>query len=96
MNDREVIRETERVEMLRRKWAPGAEVVVAVGWREVVIGRTVRERRASLLITGDCRQAVLAAEGACPVLRLALHTVSTRRFRAENLVEIPQYSRRTA
>jgi len=66
----ELLRETRRIEKLKRRIAPSAEVMVAGGWCEAIIGRAVRERRASLLITGDCRQAVLSAEATCPVLRL--------------------------
>jgi nucleotide-binding universal stress UspA family protein len=73
VSDEELLRETSRIEKLRRRFAPSAEVVVAAGCCEAVIGRAVRESGASLLITGDCRQAVLAAEPTCPVLRLARH-----------------------
>ena len=66
----EVLRETDRINKLRARTAPHAEVMVATGWREAVVGQTLRDRRADLLVAGDCRAAVLAAEGTCPVLRL--------------------------
>ena len=66
----EVLCETERIGKLRRRIAPWADVRVAAGWREAVIGHAVRDLGGDLLITGDCREAVLAAEGTCPVLRL--------------------------
>ena len=66
----ELLRETDRINQLRARIAPRAEVMVATGWREGVIGRALRDRCADLLIAGDCRTAVLAAEGTCPVLRL--------------------------
>jgi nucleotide-binding universal stress UspA family protein len=71
VSDDDLIRETDRMEKLCRRIAPTADVVVAAGWCEAVISRAVRDCRASLLITGDCRQAVLAAEATCPVLRIA-------------------------
>jgi nucleotide-binding universal stress UspA family protein len=71
VSDEELIRETNRIEKLCRRIAPSADVMVAAGRCEAVIGRAVRDCRASLLITGNCRQAVLAAEATCPVLRLA-------------------------
>jgi len=70
----ELLRETKRMEKLRSRIAPDADVMVAAGWCEEIVGRAVRERRASLLVTGHCRQAVLAAEATCPVLRLAHHS----------------------
>ncbi len=57
----EVLRESERINQLRAGIAGRGEVVVATGWRD---------RSADLLIAGDCKAAVLAAEGTCPVLRL--------------------------
>jgi nucleotide-binding universal stress UspA family protein len=73
IGEKEVLRETERIDKLRRRIAPSADVIVAAGWPEAVIGRAVRERHASLLITGACWRTVLAAEPTCPVLRLAHH-----------------------
>ncbi|MEP6716904.1 MAG: universal stress protein [Terriglobia bacterium] len=69
----EVLREMERIDKLRPRIASRAEVTVAAGWREAVIGRAVREQRSDLLITGNCRKTIQAAEGACPVLRLGRH-----------------------
>ena len=57
-----MLRETERIDKLRRRIVPSADVIVAAGWPEAVIGRAVRERHASLLITGACWRTVLAAE----------------------------------
>jgi nucleotide-binding universal stress UspA family protein len=65
-----VLRETDRINKIRARTAPRAEVMVATGWREAVVGQALRDRRADLLVAGDCRAAVLAAEGTCPVLRL--------------------------
>ena len=70
----DVVRETDRINRLRARTAPRAEVMVATGWREAVIGQALRDRRAGLLIAGDCNTAVLAAEGTCPVLRLKVQT----------------------
>lgn len=66
----DTLRETDRINRLRARAAPGAEVIIATGWREAVIGQALRDRRADLLIAGDCRATVLAAEGTCPALRL--------------------------
>jgi len=68
----EFLRETDRINRLRARVAPHAEVMVTTGWREAVISRALRGRRADLLIAGDCGATVLAAEGTCPVLRLKL------------------------
>ena len=70
IREKEVLRETERIDKLRRRIAPSADVIVAAGWPEAVIGRAIREHHTSLLITGDCWRTVLAAEPTCPVLRL--------------------------
>jgi nucleotide-binding universal stress UspA family protein len=91
--DREVSRETERVDELRRRFAPRAEVMVAAGWRQGVIARMIRNQSAQLLITGDCRQTVLAAEAICPVLRLAINTKDVLKDASERHDEMLTYAR---
>lgn len=99
--DREVSREAERVDELRRRLAPRAGVMVAAGWRQGVIARMIRNQSAQLLITGDCRQTILAAEAICPVLRLAIDTkdaakdatTDAGRGRPEGLDEVFTYAR---
>jgi hypothetical protein len=91
--DREVSRETERVDELRRRFAPRAEVMVAAGWRQGVIARMIRNQSAQLLITGDCRQTVLAAEAICPVLRLAINTKDVIKDASERQDEMLTYAR---
>ncbi|MES1261298.1 MAG: hypothetical protein ABUS49_06125, partial [Acidobacteriota bacterium] len=93
MSERAVVRETERIDRWRRRMAPNADVAVAVGWMEGVIGRVLRDRRADLLITGDCRQAILAAEATCPVLRVALRPQGADGFRGRIPAELPEYRR---
>jgi hypothetical protein len=66
--------------------------MVVAGWREAVIGRALRDRHADLLIAGDCREAVLAAEAICPVLRLNFQPEAVGYVRGQ----YPRQYRRTA
>jgi nucleotide-binding universal stress UspA family protein len=60
-----------RIERLRRRYAPSADVRIEVGSSETVVSRTIRAQSAGLLITGPFQEAILAARSECPVLRLA-------------------------
>ena len=53
------------------RFSPPAEAIVEVGQSSVVVGRALQSRDAGLLVTGNCREAILAAQSECPVLRLA-------------------------
>lgn len=57
-----------RMEELRDRRAPGAEVHVDVGTKASVISRAIRFHGAGLLVTGGFRESLLAAESECPVL----------------------------
>ena len=52
-------------------FSPPAEAIVEVGQSSEVVGRALESRDAGLLVTGNCREAILAAQFECPVLRLA-------------------------
>jgi hypothetical protein len=60
-----------RIEGLLRRVHPAAGVAVEVGSSQTVVSRIIQDRQMGLLVTGNCREAILAAEGECPVLRLA-------------------------
>jgi hypothetical protein len=60
-----------RLDGLRQRFSPPAEAIVEVGQSSKVVGRAFESRGAGLLVTGKCREAILAAQFECPVLRLA-------------------------
>ena len=60
-----------RLDGLRHRFSPPAEAIVEVGQSSEVVGRALQSRDAGLLVTGNCREAILAAQFECPVLRLA-------------------------
>jgi hypothetical protein len=60
-----------RLEKLRRKYFPAAEIRVEVGPHRTVLSRILRTHETGLLVTGNAREAILAAESECPVLRLS-------------------------
>ncbi len=76
--EREVACVLSRMEGLRDRWAPGAEVHVGMGLPVSVFSRAIRSHRAGLLVTGSSHEALLAAESECPVL----YVPSARRMRA--------------
>jgi Universal stress protein family len=76
--EREIARIRSRMEGLRDRGAPGAEVHVGVGLPVSVFSRAIRGHRAALLVTGSSHEAVLAAESECPVL----YVPSARRMQA--------------
>jgi hypothetical protein len=55
---------------LRLRLSPSAEVAIEVGPSRSVISHAIQSREAGLLITGNWRETILAAEAECPVLRL--------------------------
>ena len=75
--DREIARIRSRMEGLRDRGAPGAEVHVGVGLPVSVFSRAIRAYRAALLVTGSSHETLLAAESECPVL----YVPSARRMR---------------
>ena len=75
--DHEIARVRSRMEGLRDRLAPGAEVHVGVGLPVSVFSRVIRAHRAALLVTGSSHEALLAAESECPVL----YVPSARRVR---------------
>jgi hypothetical protein len=56
---------------LRHRFSPPAEAIVEVGQSSAVVGRALESRDAGLLVTGNCREAILAAQSEYPLLRLA-------------------------
>jgi nucleotide-binding universal stress UspA family protein len=60
-----------RIERLRRRYAPSADVKIEIGSSEAVVSRTIRSQSAGLLVAGHFREAIMAARSECPVLRLA-------------------------
>jgi nucleotide-binding universal stress UspA family protein len=75
--DREIALLRSRIEALRDRLAPGADVHVGVGLPVSVFSRAIRAYRAALLVTGSSHEALVAAESECPVLYLP----SARRMR---------------
>jgi nucleotide-binding universal stress UspA family protein len=76
--DREIARLRSRMEALRDRLAPGADVHVGVGLPVSVFSRAIRAHHAALLVTGSSHEALLAAESECPVL----YVPASRRMRA--------------
>ena len=60
-----------RIDKLLRRFFPPAEVAVEMGSQSAVIGRVIQSKAMGLLVTSNLREAILAAESACPVLRVA-------------------------
>jgi nucleotide-binding universal stress UspA family protein len=58
------------LEHLRLRLSPAAEVAIEVGPSRSAITRAIQRREAGLLVTGNWRETILAAEAECPVLRL--------------------------
>jgi hypothetical protein len=63
---------TMQIDVLRRRFAPAADLQVHMGATGVVVGRVLRDQEAGLLVSGSDRESILAAEWACPVLRVAV------------------------
>ena len=62
---------TRQIDALRRRHAPAAGLHVRMGAPGVVVSRFIRDQEAGLLVSGGDRESILAAESACPVLRVA-------------------------
>lgn len=60
------------LDSLCRRHFPSAETTVEIGSRHTVLSRALQNQEAGLLVTGNRRASILAAEAECPVLRLAL------------------------
>lgn len=69
--DRRLAHARNRVEVLKTRFFPTAEVNVEVGSGHSVVSRSIQLRNAGLLVTPNWREVILAAESRCPVLRLA-------------------------
>ena len=65
-----------RIEGLLRRFHPAADVAVEVGSSHTVVSRVIQDQEMGLLVTGNVREAILAAECECPVLRLAIPAAS--------------------
>jgi nucleotide-binding universal stress UspA family protein len=61
-----------RIESLLRRFHPAAQVAVEIGSSQSVVSRVIQDQKMGLLVTGNSREAILAAQHACPVLRLAI------------------------
>lgn len=70
-------RAKKRIEALLRHFYPAAEVAVEVGSCRAVVNRVIQEDGMGLLITGNSREAILAARCECPVLRLGIPAAAT-------------------
>lgn len=70
-------RAKKRIEGLLRLVHPVAELAVEVGSPQAVVSRIIQNHRMGLLITGNSREAILAARRECPVLRLGTPAGST-------------------
>jgi nucleotide-binding universal stress UspA family protein len=60
-----------RIDKLGRSSYPSAEIAVDVGSHRTVIRRVIQSQAMGLLVTGNQREVILAAESQCPVLRVA-------------------------
>lgn len=65
-------RAKSRIEGLLRLLSPAAQLAVEVGSPQAVVGRVLQNDGTGLLITGNSRDAILAARCECPVLRLGI------------------------
>lgn len=70
-------RAKRRIEGLLRFVNPAAELAVEVGSPQAVVSRILQNDGMGLLITGNAREAILAARHECPVLRLGIPAAST-------------------
>jgi nucleotide-binding universal stress UspA family protein len=61
-----------RIEVLLRHFHLGVKLAVEVGSNHTVVSRAIQDHVMGLLVTGYWREAILAARGECPVLRLAI------------------------
>jgi nucleotide-binding universal stress UspA family protein len=97
VREREIRTAQAWVDVLRQKYAPTARLHIEVGGVEAVVGRTLHRLDAGLLVAaGECRT-ILAAEGICPVLRLAAPTRSrTHAHAPERQLSHAAGARRTA
>jgi nucleotide-binding universal stress UspA family protein len=68
VREREVAAARSWLEELRDSYSQNAVVQVAAGYPAPVIARALRFHGAGLLVAGGSRDALLAAEGECPVL----------------------------
>lgn len=95
MSDGVPQRAKRRIEGLLRRFHPSAELAVDVGSSQAVVSRVIQDHGMGLLVTGNSREAILAARGECPVLRLAIPTAASATVSEPQ----PQYAiagRRTA
>jgi len=72
VRERAVRLATMQIDALRRRIAPAADLRVQMGSTGVVVSRIIRDQEAGLLVSGGDRETILAAESACPVLRVAI------------------------
>jgi len=63
---------TLQIDVLRRRLAPAAGLQVHLGSTGSVIRRVIRDQEADLLVSSGDRESILAADSACPVLRVAV------------------------
>lgn len=61
----------QRIENLRRRFSPPADMAVEAGPHTAVVSRVIQRQATGLLVTGNLREAILGAEAECPVLRVA-------------------------
>src|SRR5579884_893061 len=70
--DRVLERAKRRIEGLLRRFHPAAKLAIEIGSNQAVVSRVIQDHGTGLLVTGNSREAILAARGECPVLRLAV------------------------
>ena len=84
VRNRALAKARSRIETLRQRFFPAAEITIEVGTDHAVVSRSIQLQNAGLLVTSNRREAILAAEAECPVLRLAALA-----SRAVQPVEVP-------
>ena len=72
-------RAKRRIEALWRPFLARPQVAVEVGSHQAVVSRVIQSRQMGLLVTGDLREAILAAQWECPVLRLPSNATEANR-----------------
>lgn len=60
-----------RIEKLLRRFYAPADVTVEAGSHSAVVSSVIQSKAMGLLVTSNLREAILAAESECPVLRVA-------------------------
>jgi nucleotide-binding universal stress UspA family protein len=81
-------RAKRRIEKLLRRFYAPADVTVEAGSHGAVVSSVIQSKAMGLLVTSNLREAILAAESECPVLRVATPISG----RASNAIPEPEFA----